>query len=301
MDILGLDTAVLGVDDLEAAQNFCRDFGLTEIERGTNGSHFETRDGTGVVLRRSLDTTLPTTTLRDSTCREAVWGVRDRETLERIGAELTRDRQVTYDANDALHTIDDDGLAVAFQISRRHAFAADPAKINVAGCAPQRGLNRRVDFQAPVVPRSLGHIVFFSPDPLRSVKFYVDRLGFRVTDTFAENKGAFARAAGSHDHHNLFFIGTKEMPPRMQHIEFHVTDFNEVMVGGKRLTQRGWQTAMGPGRHVLGSNYFWYFKTPCGGAFELGADIDYVDDNWQAGEWAYVPENTAGWRVAYQG
>jgi catechol 2,3-dioxygenase-like lactoylglutathione lyase family enzyme len=301
MDILGLDTAILGVDDLEAAQKFCRDFGLTETERGAAGSSFESQDGTGLVLRGSRDRGLPGTTLSGSTCREAVWGVREAATLERIGAELSRDRQVARDANGVLHTVDDDGLSIAFQLSRRHDFPAEPAKINVTGCPPQRGLNRRIDFNAPVVPRSLGHIVYFSPDPTRSIKFYAQRLGFRVTDSFAENKGTFARAAGSQDHHTLFFIGNKEMPARMQHIEFHVTDFNEVMVGGKRLTDRGWQTAMGPGRHVLGSNYFWYFKTPCGGAFELGADIDYVDDKWQPHEWAYVPENTAGWRVAYQG
>ena len=59
------------------------------------------------------------------------------------------------------------------------------------------------------------------------------------------------------------------------------------MMGGRRLTEKGWKTYVGPGRHVLGSNYFWYFKTPCGGAMELACDMDYVDDNWEAKEWEY--------------
>ena len=301
MDILGVDTAILGIEDLEAAQRFCRDFGLKEIEGGAAGSTFLTQDGTGVTLRRASDAALPPTMLRGSTCRETVWGVRDQKCLEQIGAELSRDRQVQRDASGVLHTADDDGFPIAFQVTCRHSFDAQPARINVEGRPPQRGINQRIDFRAPVLPRSIGHIVYFTPNPQRSVQFYRERLGFRLTDSFENNKGAFARAQGSHDHHNLFFIGTEHMPASMHHIEFHVTDFNEVMVGGKKLTERGWQTANGPGRHVLGSNYYWYFKTPCGGAFELGADIDVVDDNWVPGDWAYIPENTAGWQVAYKG
>lgn len=301
MDILGVDMALLGVDDLDAAQRFCRDFGLREAEASAGGSTFTTQDGTGIILRRASDTSLPLTRLSGSTCRETVWGVRSPETIEQIGAELSRDRQVQRDSAGVLHTTDDDDFSIAFQVTCRHSFTAEPARINVAGCPPQRGVNQRIDFRAPVLPRSIGHIVFFTPDPARSAKFYIDRLGFRLSDTFENNKGAFARAKGSADHHNLFFIGTDKVPPSMHHIEFHVTDFNEVMIGGKRLTERGWQTANGPGRHVLGSNYYWYFKTPCGGAFELGADIDVIDDNWVPGDWAYIPENTAGWQVAYKG
>ncbi len=300
MDILGVDLAILGVDDLDAARRFCGDFGLAEAEGGKAGATFETQDGTAIALCGAGNSSLPPTTLGGSTCRETVWGVRDQDALDRIGAELSRDRQIRRDAAGVLHSTDDDGLAIAFRVTRRHPFDAQPARINVAGCEPQRGVNRRIDLKVPVVPRSVGHIVFFSPNPKRSAEFYTERLGFRLTDTFQDNRGVFARAQGSHDHHNLFFIGTDKMPPSLHHIEFHVTDFNEVMIGGKKLTDRGWKTANGPGRHVLGSNYYWYFKTPCGGAFELGADIDFVDDDWVPGNWAFVPENTAGWRVAYE-
>ena len=48
MDIVGVDTAVFGVEDLDAARNFCRDYGLKEVEHGAAGASFEAQDGTGV-------------------------------------------------------------------------------------------------------------------------------------------------------------------------------------------------------------------------------------------------------------
>jgi hypothetical protein len=104
-------------------------------------------------------------------------------------------------------------------------------------------------------------------------------VGFRLTDLY-RGRSCFLRAQGSHDHHNLFLIKKEDIPRGMHHIEFHVTDFNEVMMGARRLTEKGWPTMVGSGPHVLGSNYFWHFKTPCGGAMELARDMDYVDDDW---------------------
>ena len=50
-----------------------------------------------------------------------------------------------------------------------------------------------------------------------------------------------------------------------------------------------------PGRHIIGSNYFWYFKTPCGSASEYYADIDHLTDAWKAREWNFSPEVVYGW------
>ena len=285
MDIVGVDTAVFGVDDLDAARRFCRDYGLTETEHGTAGASFAAQDGTGVTLRLASDTSLPPAPVAGSTGRETVWGVRDKAALEKIGAELSNDRQVRRDAAGVLHTTDDDGLAIAFQVTRRHAYDAKPAPFNVAGLPPQRAVNSRVDFSTRGQARSVGHIVFWSDDPDRSMKFYIDRLGFRVTDHVQQKQGVFARAPGSRDHHNLFFIGRPDAKPSFHHLECHFSDFQEIMVNGTYISKQGWKTARGPGRHVLGSNYFWYFVTPMGGAMELSADIDQIDDNWVAGDW----------------
>jgi catechol 2,3-dioxygenase-like lactoylglutathione lyase family enzyme len=196
-----------------------------------------------------------------------------------------------------LRTRDETGFGIAFEVTTRRAFAGAPSLVNVAGVAPQR-LNRRVDFGAPHKARSLGHIVLYVPDLATARDFYMQRLGFRLTDSYRD-RSCFLRAQGSTDHHNLFLIKKEDMPGGLHHIEFHFGDFNEVMMGGRRLTEKGWKTHTGPGRHILGSNYFWYFKTPCGGALELACDMDYVTDDWEAGEWEYTPDVVAAWSTSY--
>jgi catechol 2,3-dioxygenase-like lactoylglutathione lyase family enzyme len=258
---------------------------MKETEHGAKGASFEALDGSGVVLRLASDTSLPIANVSGATGRETIWGVRDKNALEEIGAELSKDRQVRRDTDGVLHTTDDEGLAIAFRVTQRHGYAATPKPFNVPGFAPARGINHRVDFVKPGQARQVGHIVFWSGDPDRSMRFYVDRLGFRVTDHVGHKQGVFLRAAGSHDHHNLFFIGRSDAKVSFQHLECHYGDFQEVMIGGSILDRKGWKTARGPGRHILGSNYYWYFQTPMGGAFELSADMDQVDDNWVPGEW----------------
>ncbi len=294
MDIMGVDDAVFGVEDLDAARRFCREYGFTEAEHGTTGSSFEALDGTGITLRLASDAALPRANVAGATGRETVWGVRDKAALEAIGAELSSDRQVTRDAAGVLHTTDDDGLAIAFRVTKRHRYDAKPALFNVPGLPPQRPMNHRVDFDTRGQARSIGHIVFWSDDPDRSMKFYLDRLGFRMTDHVQQKQGVFARAPGSADHHNIFFIGKPGAKPSFQHLECHFSDFQEIMVSGMYISKQGWKTARGPGRHVLGSNYYWYFVTPMGGALELSADIDQVDDNWVPGEWNALAD-VSGW------
>ncbi|HUZ75311.1 MAG TPA: VOC family protein [Stellaceae bacterium] len=300
MDIVGVDRAVFGVEDLEAARRFCRQYGFTEIEHGAAGAHFETLDGTGVILRHATDPSLPPANVAGATGRETIWGVRNKDALEQVGAELSSDRQVRRDASGVLHTTDDDGLAIAFQVTTRHPYDAKPAPFNVTGLPPQRPINSRVDFTTRGNPRSIGHIVYWSDDPDRSMKFYIDRLGFRVTDHVRNKIGVFARAARSRDHHNLFFIGKPGTPTSFQHLECHFADFQEVIVTGAFISKQGWKTARGPGRHVLGSNYYWYFVTPMGGAFELSADIDQLDENWVPGDWETLSE-VSGWQTTMVG
>lgn len=298
MKILGVDQVVLGVDEMDKAQQFLRDFGLTEIDRAQNGATFEALDGTNLVLRKAQDRALPMAAGPAVNAREIVWGVSDAAELNRVATELSKDRQVRMGTDGVLRTADPSGYALAFQVSRRHTFSAPPVLINAPGQPTQRGPNKRVDFDAPHRPRSLGHIVLFVPNYEEARAFYIDRLGFRLSDSYRD-RSCFLRAAGSHDHHNLFLIKREDIPGGLHHIEFHVGDFNEVAMGGKRLTEKGWETFVGPGRHVLGSNYFWYFKTPCGGNFELACDMDYLTDDWQAGEWEYSNDVIAAWCTSY--
>jgi catechol 2,3-dioxygenase-like lactoylglutathione lyase family enzyme len=297
MNIRGVDRVFLGVDEIDAAQQFLRDFGLTEREKARHGAVFEALDGTDIVVRGAGDHSLPMAVGAATNAREIVWGVDSQQTLQALGAELSRDRQVTMASDGILRSLDDTGYAIAFQVTARHGYDAAQSLLNVAGAPPQR-INRRIDFKAPHKARSLGHIVLYVPDLNAARDFYTKRLGFRITDAYRD-RSCFLRAEGSTDHHNLFLIQKPEIPGGLHHIEFHFGDFNEVMMGGQRLSEKGWKTYSGPGRHVLGSNYFWYFKTPCGGAFELACDMDFVTDEWEAGEYDFTPDMVAAWSTSH--
>jgi catechol 2,3-dioxygenase-like lactoylglutathione lyase family enzyme len=296
MDIVGLNSVVFAAEDIGAARRFCSDFGLTELEHGEWGAAFEALDGTGVVIRSPGDAALPPANVSGSTARETVWGVSGKSTLRQIGAELTKDRPVREDSAGVLHTVDDDNQGIAFELNRRRPYNAEPYPHNVAGLPEGRVLNERVSFSGKPMARTLGHVVYWTHDAARSMKFYIERLGFRITDSYEGNAGIFARAAGSHEHHNIFFVGQDRFPPSFQHLEFAFGDVQEVMMNGAQLSAKGWTTAMGPGRFTLGSNWYWYFVTPLGGNFEMAADMDRVDDHWKPGVWKPSPE-VLGWRL----
>ena len=68
---------------------------------------------------------------------------------------------------------------------------------------------------------------------------------------------------------------------RFHHCAFELRDIHEVFGGGLRMNELGWKTHLGPGRHNVTSAYYWYFRSPSGGAAEYGFDTDRLDDNWE--------------------
>ncbi len=294
MNITGAENLIFGVEDIDACRRFCSLYGLKESQASEKLASFRALDGSGVELRPMDDPELPAAQVPGSTLRAAVWGVSARADLDAIAKELGKDRQIRW-VDDVLQTTDDDNNGLFFRVTQRVPYDSALPLVNVPGRAAIR-FNKRVDFDNHGPARQLGHVVYWSPDPARSVAFYKDRLGFRITDSYAGDMGIFARAAGHHDHHSLFFIKNPQIPPSFQHAEFTFGDIQDVIAGGHKLTRAGYQTLFGPGRFELGSNWYWYFVTPMGGAFELGADIDLVDDNWKPGVFEF-PRGAAGWAM----
>jgi len=293
MPIQTVTAVVLGVEDMAACRRFFSDFGLSELSQANDCPTFTTIDKSEMRLRLADDPGLPPAVTTGPTVREVVWGVDDVATLQRIAAELGKDRDAIFDDEGVLHSRDDDGYGIAFRVDSRDAYTPPPLRFNRFGAPPARPVNERIDFSEPVRPQSIAHVVIYSTDVAAATRFYQERLGFRVSDTFKNGKGVFLRAEGSSYHHNLFLIEGEKLG--LHHVAFAVTDFNDVVLGGKRMLEREWAPKIGPGRHIIGSNYFWYLQSPCGGAMELTADMDRADDDWEAREWDFVPSNTAAW------
>ena len=280
MNIVGLDSLVFGVDDVAACCQYLTDYGLLPKNVSAEGGEFEALDGTSIVIRHRDDASLPAPLATGSMIRKTIHGCADQATVDAIAEELGRDRAVTRLANGAIESVDDMGFAIGFQVSVRKPLDLPAEAVNAPGAAPGRPVNViGADESIEIIPRSLSHIVYFVPDSKKAEKFYIERLGFRVADRFT-NLGPFLRPAGTLDHHTIFLVHT---PPEMQgveHFTFHLGGPTELLLAGKRFQDKGYESFWGPGRHIYGSNWFWYFNSPMGVHVEFDADMDLHDDSW---------------------
>jgi len=283
---IGLESVTYGVQDLEGAR-FIEEIGLTPAERGQRGATYLTGEGTAVHVRLSDDAALPPPIEGGSTIREVVWGVRSKADLDAIAAELSKDREVSRGAEGRLCSTDPNGLTISFQVTDRTVPPPQEPLVHA--------VNARAKFYDRATPDRLHHIAFYTPNLQEMVEFYSRRLGFQVSDTVT-GLGAFLRCSA--DHHNIFL--TNHHRKGLNHLAFRLRDIDEIMAGKQFLEKRGWRPVWGPGRHVVGSNLYYYFVNPCGGFMEYFADMDYITDPeaWTVREWPRTPEVISAWGPA---
>jgi len=281
MNIIGPDALVFGVDDVAACAQYLSDYGLAPVDVDSRGGRFEALDGSAIVIAHKDDPALPATMGTASMLRKTVYGVTDEATLGAIAEELGRDREVRRLADGSIESVDDMGFVLGFQVSQRRPLDLPAEAINAPGAPAGRPANALgVDEGAPALPRTLSHVVYFVPDTARAEAFY-QRLGFVCTDRLL-GAGPFLRPGGSADHHALFMIQTPPFMKGCEHFAFHMGGPTEVMQAGTRFVSKGYQPFWGPGRHKMGSNWFWYFNSPLGCHVEYDADMDTHDASWTA-------------------
>jgi catechol 2,3-dioxygenase-like lactoylglutathione lyase family enzyme len=281
MKIIGLDSLIFGVDDIEGAARFLTDYGLTPVQVSDRGGRFEAIDGTSVVIARDDDPHLPPPPVAGCRLRKTVMGVADPATLKAIGAELRRDREVRFLEDGSIESVDDANFAIGFQVSVRRPFMLPGEISNAPGGVMFRPINSLgVPPPGSVIrPRTLSHVVYFVPDVLKAEAFYVNRLGFRCTDRFTDT-GPFLQPGASLDHHTHFLIAAPPHMHGLEHFTFHFGGPTEMITNGYQFVQKGYQAFWGPGRHILGSNWFWYFNSPFSCHIEMDADMDRHDASW---------------------
>jgi catechol 2,3-dioxygenase-like lactoylglutathione lyase family enzyme len=151
------------------------------------------------------------------------------------------------------------------------------------GAAPSRKTAARVR------PRRLSHVLLFTPDVSRQLAFYTQTLGLRLSDRSGDVI-VFLHGAHASDHHMLAFA--KSNAPGLHHSSWDVASFDDVGLGAELMRADGYAKGWGVGRHVLGSNYFYYVQDPWGSWAEYSFDIDFVpeDVEWAAAD--HPPEDS---------
>src|SRR4029079_7494899 len=122
MAINGVETVTFGVSEAGTLTQFFEDFGLGKPRAAKYGADFATPEGSNVQVRTHDDPALPPQFLPGDGPREVIWGVTNDETLDRIEAELKRDRDVTRDASNTLHTGDTNVIRIGFRRFERKAI-----------------------------------------------------------------------------------------------------------------------------------------------------------------------------------
>jgi len=164
--------------------------------------------------------------------------------------------------------------------------APPPRVLNRSGARPRTAARADVVVEeSPRPPRRLGHFVIGTPHIEQTLRFFVDGLGFRISDSVA-GVAFFLRC--SFDHHNLLI--QPGPVPYLNHYAFEHDDVDAVARAASVYVRAHPDAHVdGLGRHMIGSNVFWYMRDPCGTFFEFFTDMDAIPDDtaWQArDDWA---------------
>jgi 2,3-dihydroxy-p-cumate/2,3-dihydroxybenzoate 3,4-dioxygenase len=107
----------------------------------------------------------------------------------------------------------------------------------------------------------LGHVLSKTPDYDRAVEFHENVLNFKASDII-EGFGRFYRCWPNPYHHTFGLVRAAERG--FSHINFMVTDVDDIGRAIGRFTRKGIKIAWGPGRHPASNSVFLYFLDPDG-------------------------------------
>ncbi len=261
MPLHGLASVTIGVPDVEVTRAYYCDFGLTSQAESWLST---TGGGNQLRLVRRPRRQLVELVIRASEADD-LGRIADR--LARLGVLADRGEP---DAVAALEPVT--GTRVVVRILPPMVSRPAPAP---AYNGPGRILrsSRRADAVArsgAVRPRRLGHAVLGTADLAASKAFFVDGLGFRVSD-YISDRGAFLRCSG--DHHNVLILAAPV--PFLHHTSWEVDDVDEIGRGATAMLEgHPERHVWGLGRHHAGANFFWYLRDPAGNFSEYFSDMD---------------------------
>jgi catechol 2,3-dioxygenase-like lactoylglutathione lyase family enzyme len=186
-------------------------------------------------------------------------------------------------------TRDADGTPVEIVVAPKVSPSVKSPAIAAAEASPGKGAAPSRSAAPPVHPRHLSHVLLFTPDVDAQVAFYRDVLGLRLSDRSADII-AFMHGPHASDHHMLAFA--KSDHPGYHHSSWDVGSIDDVGLGAERMRGAGYTKGWGVGRHVIGSNYFYYVQDPWGSWAEYSFGIDFVpaDVEWPAAD--HRPEDS---------
>ncbi len=138
-------------------------------------------------------------------------------------------------------------------------------------------------------PEKLSHVVLNAADIDKQGRFFIDALGFRLSDSTAVMD--FVRCSA--DHHSIALA--RGHGAGLNHMAYEVPNFDGLMRGAGRLRKNGYEVEWGVGRHGPGNNIFSYFIEPNGFVTEYTTEVEQID------EAAHIPGTADYWTKVMNG
>ncbi|WCT72166.1 VOC family protein [Sphingomonas naphthae] len=119
----------------------------------------------------------------------------------------------------------------------------------------------------------LGHVVVTTPQREDTEMFMIEHLNFRVSDR-VEGVVAFMRCFPNPFHHSFGVGQAQGDEPMLQHVNFMVTEIDDIGRALNRLKRHNVPIVFGPGRHPTSESVFLYFLDPDGLTLEYSFGME---------------------------
>lgn len=214
-----------------------------------------------------------------------------------------------YRATFAFHTIDAlkahrarlQAAAVALvEEQDDHYSVADPDGRLFTFRAPQRAddANRAEPQQQQRLNARLQHFALRTPSVASLLGFFVDRLGFLLSDRVLDDNGelgaAFLRT--DHEHHTLALF--RAPASRFDHFSCETTDWPHLRDWADHMASTETDLAWGIGRHGPGNDSFLMVRDPDGNMGEISCDLEVVASDRPTGVWRHRPQTLNRYGIA---
>lgn len=161
-------------------------------------------------------------------------------------------------------------------------FDPDGRVVEVSADVATRA-HRRIE-EREAVPVRLSHVVVNSRQPEKLREFYLQKLGFRLTDTlYSPHMGDLMYFLRCSPLHHSFAIA-RGPHASLHHASFEMRGIDEYLRGTGRALRAGARLTWGPGRHLAGDNTFSYFHDPHGNTVEYTTELAVLEEDlWHPG------------------
>jgi catechol 2,3-dioxygenase len=149
-------------------------------------------------------------------------------------------------------------------------------------------------------PARLQHAVFQTTELDAVVDFYVNKVGFTISDEVVNEEDGrimvvFMRS--DNEHHSLaFFRGSRN---EWDHHCYETKEWNNIRDWGDKFAKLRIPIFFGPGRHGPGNNLFFMITDPDGNRLEISAEIDKVEVEASPGVWPHDEYTLNSWGRAW--